>query len=453
MSTSSVFPPLSTTAPTSSRVAPSTNTGWLLRLCTTVATVLCLAFAAQHTLSCLVTFDAREQSTFVIQALGKDDAGPEAVHPQLLLKALITDGQLLRWKAGDPPSSWEVVDRSVMPSYLSYRQSAQPALLTFQGRTALTVLQADQWSGVVRVERNGRVGQTVDIQALEGQQERPIVVEDPVAPPTIAVFVGALVVFAACAWWFSPIRTDRRSVLWLLFFLSILHLLFWASQCVGTTNDSPGYLDTVSQFFLQGQPSYFPPGYPALLGLVGELTGASLGRGITLVQHSMVVLGGLWLYLLLRRLLPEALALLGGILAGALPPSLTISQTVMSETPTFFAMVGVLYCTVRAAETGRLPFTILAGVLTGWAGTLRVVPLAALLPVLWLIHVLPPTKDGFRRLSLTVSLAMAVVLLPILWCWYNSGQPMLTNSVGFHLFNRVVTEQKQLDADGPATRV
>jgi len=30
---------------------------------------------------------------------------------------------------------------------------------------------------------------------------------------------------------------------------------------------------------------------------------------------------------------------------------------------------------------------------------------------------------------------------------------MLTNSVGFHLFNRVVTEQKQLDADGPATRV
>ena len=63
----------------------------------------------------------------------------------------------------------------------------------------------------------------------------------------------------------------------------------------------------------------------------------------------------------------------------------------MSESATLFAMVGTLYLTVRCAETGMFRFLALAGVLAGWAGTLRVVPLAALLPSICVIYLLPPT--------------------------------------------------------------
>ncbi len=75
---------------------------------------------------------------------------------------------------------------------------------------------------------------------------------------------------------------------------------FWAAQCIGTTNDSPGYVEAVSEFFREGQPGYFPPGYPALLGLVGSLSGDNLGKWVTLIQHGMVVLGAVWIHLLLR---------------------------------------------------------------------------------------------------------------------------------------------------------
>jgi hypothetical protein len=44
------------------------------------------------------------------------------------------------------------------------------------------------------------------------------------------------------------------------------------------------------------------------------------------------------------------------------------------------------------------------------------------------------------------------VLIPVWWCWHKSGQPKLATSLGFHLFSRVVTGQKLLDENGPATR-
>jgi hypothetical protein len=283
------------------------------------------------------------------------------------------------------------------------------------------------------------------------EQEQPIVVESPEAPPSLVLFVGALILFTSCAWWFGPIRTGRRNILWLIFFLSVIHFLFWTNQCVGTTYDSFGYLKT-NWFFLQGIPSYFPPGYPALLGVVGSISGDNLGRWITLVQHGMVVLGGVWIYLLLRRIMSEELSMIGGILAGAIAPSLITSQAVLSEAPTLFAMVGAFYFTVRSSETGRSWYAVLAGMLAGWAGILRIAPLAGLIPSIFLVHLLHRSKDRFRLLGITLTITAVIILIPILWCWYKSGQPELTNSLGFHLFNRVVTEQKLLDENGPATR-
>jgi hypothetical protein len=424
---------------------------WVLRLCITLATILFLAYAARNNLSFLFHSDNQEQGTFTIQALASKDGSSEATSHELQIEAIITEGQRLRGKSINQTINWDLIDSNLSP-FIIYRQGSEPALLTFQGRNQLTIFQTNQWSGVVRVERNGREAQVVDLRDMK-RQFHLIVVENPVAPPSVAVFAGALILFAVCAWWFGPIRSGRRNILWLIFFLSVIHFLFWANQCVGTTNDSPLYLQAVHRFFIEGKPSYFSPGYPALLGVVGSLSGDNPGRWITLVQHVMLVLGGVWIYLLLRRIMSDELALIGGILTGALAPSLTTSQAVISEAPTLFAMVGAIYFTVRSAETGKLLFTILAGLLTGWAGILRIIPLVSLLPSIFIVHLHSPSKSGFRRLGITLTVTAVVVLMPVWWCWQNSGQPQLSTSFGYHLFNRVVTEQKLLDENGPATRI
>jgi hypothetical protein len=241
----------------------------------------------------------------------------------------------------------------------------------------------------------------------------------------------------------------RGSVPWLVFSLALLHLLFWTSQCVGTNNDSTTYLEGV-EGLQSGKPSYFPPGYPALLGLLGFFGGANLGGWTTLVQHGMAVLGAVWLYMLLRRVMREDLALLGALLGAFVAPSLTTSQGVMSETVTCCAMIGSLFFTVRCAETEKMPFAVLAGILAAFAVTLRVVPVAGLTPALCMI--LYPVKNGRRKIALTLTIMVAIVSLPVLWFWYRSGDPRLADSTGFHLFNRVILEQKLLDEEGPATR-
>jgi hypothetical protein len=290
----------------------------------------------------------------------------------------------------------------------------------------------------------------VDVKGLESQEPYRVTIEDPVAPHSAAVFAGAVLVFGGCAWLFGPIRRQRNNVPWLVFFLAVLHLLFWASQPVGTQTDSRGYVESFP-IVLAGAPSSFPPGYPVLLGMVGSLASGHLGTWITLIQHGMVVLSALWLYLLLRRVMPEALALLGGVLAGAVAPSLTVPQSVLSETTTCFAMVGALYCAVRSNETRKLLPTVLAGVLVGWGFTLRVVPVAALFPAISILYLSPPTKNGFRRIAVTAAAMLFTGLLPVLWFGYKSGQPKLTESLGTHLYDRVVYDQKLLNENGPAT--
>ena len=89
-------------------------------------------------------------------------------------------------------------------------------------------------------------------------------------------------------------------------------------------------------------------------------------------------------------------------------------------------MVGALYFTLRCAETGRLRFLVLSGVLAGWAGTLRVVPLAALIPSIYAIYLLPPTNRGFKRAVFeTLAVIVGFVSLPISWFWYKSGESYL----------------------------
>jgi hypothetical protein len=425
----------------------------ILRFCIVLGTVLYMAFAAMNTLSFLVSANDRQQGTFLLEATGKaENFG--ANRSELILKAVILDGRLLRWDFLASKTNWQTVDRGgspPLPQFLLYSGVSDPASLTFQGRKFVAIFQANNWPGVFRVKWNGTDAETLTLRNPAGHQGW-LVLESPASLPSPVIFVVAFILLAGCAYWFGPIRSGQRSLPWLIFFLSVVHALFWVAQCIGTTNDSPGYVEAVSEFFRGGQPSYFPPGYPALLGLVGSLSGDNLGMWVTLIQHGIVVLGAVWIYLLLLRVAPEGVALLGAILSGASAPSLTVPQTIMSEASTLFAMVGALYFTVRCAETAMLRFLILAGVFAGWAGTLRVVPLAALIPSICAIYLLPPTKRGLKLAAKTLAVTVGFVVLPISWCWCKSGEPALTNSMGLHLFNRVVTEQQQFDENGPATK-
>jgi hypothetical protein len=428
----------------------STRIILILCLCITLASVLFLALFAWNTLTFPVDQGNRERSTFVIRAFDKEDGSSEGAPQELWVRALVADGQLLRWNSVERTSNWQVIDRKLQPPHILYKKDSKPALLTFQGRNFLAILQPQKWSGSIGVKQDGREIQKIDVTALQGR-EGLILAESPVSRPSTAVFVSALILFGGFAFWFGPIRGRRSHIPWLIFFLSVLHTLFWASQCVGTTGDSPEYLQSFS-LFLQGYSSYFPPGYPVFTGLVGTISSESMGAWITLIQHGMVILAGVWIYFLLRRIIPEELALVGGLLAGALPPVLAMSQTVMSEIPTLFAMAGALYFSVRCAETGKVQFAILAGLLMGWAGTIRIVPLAALLPSIIVVHVLRKAKRKFLLLGVTIAVTAVAVLMPVLWTWQKSGGPVLANSLGFHLFNRIVTEQKLLDKDAPATK-
>ena len=263
-------------------------------------------------------------------------------------------------------------------------------------------------AGVVEVQQESADSKVVEVRAPKGW-EHEIVVEDPPAPRSGFVLMAALAAFTLVACVCAPWRSDRRAAIWLVFFLASFHAMFWAAQCVATTGDSPRYLGTLAGN-LAGCPQYFPPGYPAFLGLIELFSGENHGRYIALVQHVLAIAAACWTYLVTKRLVSLELALFAGILAGTLSPVSTMSQTVMTEIPTLFGMVGALYFGVRSAETGYYRFAVVAGTLTGWGGLLRAVPLTALLPAVGLLLWIYPTQ---RRLRLR----MPRWALPPPFCW------------------------------------
>lgn len=423
-----------------------------LRWLITIGTVVGLAWSLHLAVVGSSRLQGAGDTRLTIQSVGLPVGTSVEGRAQVWLDSLIVDGRLVRWEAVRQMGGWAIRARRGrnVPPALLYQGGAGPASVEFQGHRWLATVRASQWAGVIRVEQESTGSRVIEVNALNGP-EWQMIIESPLEPASWVVFAAGMAVFSGLAWWWGPIRPHRNLVHWLMLSLVILHLLFWMSQTVGTNTDSPAYLEAAHDVFVEGRPSYFPPGYPALLALVSGLSGQQLGRWMTLVQHGMAVLGGLWIYWLLLRLVPQEFALLGGLLAGSLSPTLTVAQAIVSEMPTNFAMAGAVYWSIRSAESGQRRFAIMAGLLTGWAGTLRVVPLAALLPPLCLFTRGTPNRGWLRQLSLTLITAAIVMLLPIAWCWMKSGQPELARSKGYHLFNRVVTTQRLLDEQAPAT--
>jgi hypothetical protein len=414
------------------------------RLAVTALSVVYLAFAIQNALSYLsVARGSYEPLT--LEVFGS--AGN--INSRLWFNSLIADGGLLRFPSTQYSKEWVYSDNSGMPAYL-YCENAAHALVSFRAKTFVAVFHGSGWSGLIRVKRNGTTVQSIFVDQAEKQQDL-IAVEDPVVPRSTAVFWVGLTLFAFCGWWFGPWRNGRSPVVWLVFFLSLVHLLYWVCSPVGVSNDSSSYFEAASSV-LSGIPSYYSPGYGTLLHSVGFLAGPSLGTSVTFIQHGFVVLGACWLYLLFRHVISENLALLGAILAGVIAPAMTPTQGLLSESATAFAMIGTLYFVLQSFETGKQVFAVAGGILAGWAGLLRVVPLAALVPAVCLLYVWRRPKPSMRVAVVAAASVAAVFLAPIVWIGIKSGEPRLVNSLGYHFYNRAVEDQKLLNRKGPATQ-
>ena len=424
-------------------VVPGKHAINYLRAGLTAASILYLAFLSQSFLSPLFDSVRLEYGNASIQVQGTRTAQDG----HLWVDAIIADGQLLKWDAIDRGTGWNEVDTGLILHSLSAPENT-PAVLSFRCKRLVATLRPYNWSGTIVVKRNGSLSRIFDVQPSESE----LVIDDPQVSRSWLVFFIALSVFAGLAAWFAPVYSNRSITGWLLFAVSCAHVLYWACSPVGTNGDSEGYLQTVAINFHSGMPSYFPPGYPTFMAVLRLIDATTLGSFITFVQHAMSVIVVYWLYKLLVRIVSGNVAFLAGLLAGLLPPVFAISQSVLSEVPTGFAMVGAVYFAVRCKETGKVIPAILSGVCMAFAGLLRMVPFISLVPAICLIFLRPRSKQNFRQLAIIPTTAASIIVCFLAWFGARSGVPKLTTSTGFHLYNRVLAEQKLINDRGAETR-
>ena len=414
------------------------------RLCVTLLTAIYLAFATQSALSFLVTHDG-QRGDVTFEILPGD--GINLVNPngRLLVMALLGDGAAVRLSSATNKSGWSAVPEEA-PRFLY--AGSKGASVSFPARRAVVILNNEGWSGQVRLRRGTQVLQNMELRSAEGGQ---ITLQTPAPAPSPALLIIAMLAFAGLASWMGPITVERPTLPWLLFFLSAIHLLYWATEPIGTNNDLRGYLEAPHLVWSGTTPDN-PPGYGALLWVLSSLSGAHSGTLTTLVQHGLVIVGSLCIHRCLRKIVSEGAALLGSVLAGALPASLIAAQAIIPESVTGFAMVGAFLFSVRSMERDDLRSALAAGALIGWAGLLKVVPLAGLSVAVLILSITFQANKRVRQLWTIGLTAAAVFVAPILWTGFSSGHFALTNSTGGHLYNRFIADQKLLDENGPATK-
>jgi hypothetical protein len=447
----------------------------MLRLGITAATVVYLAFAVQGMLSDVVSPHNGESATYTIEIVDRPGVNGTDPGRQLYGLALVADGRTVRWNLAKLSGGWESPSLGTDPKFL-HKKNDEPSIVEFQARRFVAIFQPNLWSGLMRVRRNG---QTLKVQEVRGVGwPHQVAISDGSPNSFWPLFLAAILAFGACAWWFGPVRQGRGFTPWLIFAVTVPHLLYWLTHPVGTNPDSRGYADSFLYFWQRGIPVSFPPGYSMLLGPLHVLAPDSAGLWVTGLQHVMLVLSVVWLFRILCRLMLPEIAFLASLVAGLISPSFTVQQAILSEAPTLFAITGALYFAIRASETEGARNAILAGLFTVWATLLRMVPIVAILPafLLWYGSLWygslwygslwygrgtgegSPWKIGSTgKLALRAAATTAVTIgvcfsLVFLWTWQSSNQVRLSNSAGMHLFNRVFPEQKLVNENGPATK-
>lgn len=362
--------------------------------------------------------------------------------------ALLIDGATAMLDRDAMATGWRLdstVKASLTPS-LVLDGKATRHQLAYRARHFALLVWPGGWRGTLDVTRDGAPLSRVVVR----DPWQRLVIDETSATPAwwrwLALILGLAITLLMRPW-----RGNGQRLAWLLVVLTVVHLAFWAGQPVGIGEDSTGYLDSVSELGI-GRPAYFPPGYPLLLLLAGGRGNPALGGTVTLLQHAMVIAIGAWTYALLRRRAGAGPSLLAGLAIGAMPSLLGMSQAVMSEVPTAFLMTGTAYFATEAKDRDRATPALLAGACAGLAVLTRVVPAVALGPALLLWFLFPADERRVRLAAWSAASGTAVLVAALAWFTLRSGQPRLANSVGLHLYNRVVFTQHLFDSTGAASR-
>ncbi len=207
-------------------------------------------------------------------------------------------------------------------------------------------------------------------------------------------------------------------------------------------NDSVSYYEV--SLYLRGageNPSlFYPPGYPAFLAALFAGPAGYAGRSLLIVQHALrfVPLG---LFCAMAQLTPGSyLPGLAALLFALAPENYVFGHFMMSESLALglggLCLLLLTWLWVKPGASRSAAAGMAIGLLT------LVRPAGA---VLLLAALVPRSMLGRRRTSLRLFLVASAAWMAAIapWLVHNaavSGAPSLTNSVGRHLFNRVVAE-------------
>lgn len=412
----------------------------------TLLAALLVAWSAHRTLG-PVFAGASEVATFAIRVR---PPAPSAAEHDVTIAALVVDGRRLRWDEVGKEGTWIEVPAEI--PLLAHPRAAGAAAITFRGRSALCTALPSRGGRIV-IERDGKTMMEVNL-ARAGTPlfyRSEIVLDCGTPRPGRSGFWLFLLLAEGLAVWLAPWRSARAAEIFVGCHALSLHLLVWATQPVATSRDSHGYLTGVHELFKLGFPSYFPPGTSILIGLAGLIPFGPLGLKVTLLQHVMLVLAVLFIHRLLRQILGHGVAFLAALVLGSSWSMLFIPQQILSEPLTVFGMTGALYFGVRHRDRGSRCAAILAGLLAGWAGLARVVPLIGSTLAFFCLHLGRWSRTSLRRCLLPTLVSMAVMAAPLGWYYLRSGQLKLSSANGYHLFLRMVTAERQLAERGPIT--
>lgn len=379
--------------------------------------------------------------TFTITPVGIDGALPKGV---ISVSGIIADDRFLRCSEVGLLGEWAPEDQWRL-THEARGDGAAAAISVKASRLTLGLLLR-QDGGRVRIAGGG---ESVEVD-VAGPWWRPVWIDLPSVKSMRFVPWLGFVLFGLVAGALRPWLGGRRLVAWLAVHLTALHVLFWASQTMGSTTDSPGYLDGIATL-AAGRVNYYPPGYSLLLALCRLFSEDHLGATVTLVQHLMVVVCVLGVFLMLRSSLGEVLALGACLHGGSIGPALLAPQLVMTESLATFGMGFGLFLVWVGRQHRCWRWATAGGAIIGWGGLARVVPLVAALPAAAIVCMLPWRERWWRGLGAAGCGCAMVVLSMMAWFWVGSGRARLTEGIGLHLFNHFVNAQKLLDADGPAT--
>jgi Dolichyl-phosphate-mannose-protein mannosyltransferase len=414
----------------------------------TALSAILLAWSASLCLSMVPSRAARPVQRFTIVVSGSAKVPDNGT----LVTRLLADGKALHGEDVELKGKWV----SYWDRTLSHPNTMEPASISFNAKSAVVLFDLLDHCGHLSISGpDGTLRQDAkkDTCGHVGVYRRVVAIDLPTRESrhhwSLAMWLVAFFVLGAVA---QPWISRRRLEVWLLIYLSVLHLLFWSTQPIGLLTDSLKELPTLKANVLLGTPAYFPPGYPILIGLAYLISRTITGSVITMIQHVMMIATIWWCYRLLQRSAGTTISFATALAIGAAAPTLVLPQGILSENVALFGMAGTLYFAFSYRESGRLRDGILAGLLLAWATLARVVPFAAGVPsILAIMMGAEPRAAGLRKFGAIVVFAAAISAVPIMWFGIRSDNFALTNSVGRHLYNRAVADQYLLDRQAPAT--